>query len=676
MKKILSIISVFAFFCTILLYSTKLEYTSAAENYPFNGIIHADALGVHKTPDYKSNSEVTQLVYGAKVTVVGESGSLYKIVYDTDKEGYASKNYITNIASNSATSNIPNIETYEEYCKKLEEQGFPTSYCPQLYYLHSKYPKWIFKPDQVPYTLEESAKKEEEKVSLQTTNTNYHLIENGKSLVNEYVKNGIPYYYINAGTIVSFLDPRNSLFENTIFQFLNLEKNTQDVNDKAFASISSKGNLSKFYNEFKSAAQAVEINPLHLMTRSKQEGADRVGYSATSGKYTTTTGLKNPDGRTLDGFYNFYNIGSHVDKNNGYTDTIQRGLAYAAGYIEDGIYNKPWDTPEKAIIGGGLFIGKGYIKKGQNTNYFQKFNTSSYSGYQLFTHQYMTNAYAPKSESETILNAYKAGDLLNTNFEFIIPVYKNMNDTSYEPIDKNGDSTLSSLKINNNLIAGFNKTRTEYTGVNLVTEKASFTITITPNSPLSKITSETLVFENNQATVNFTEGVAKINFKVTAENETSTEYNLEIKQILPVNDVKVNDIVSKLDTRINSDYMYGISPGTTMEGLINTVKKNKGSATITDSLGQTKKDNVLVTGDKITIEGTTEKKTYTISVRGDINGDGAVKINDLILLQSHILEKVKLTNEKMYAADINYDSNLKINDLILIQSYILGKASL
>ena len=53
-----------------------------------------------------------------------------------------------------------------------------------------------------------------------------------------------------------------------------------------------------------------------------------------------------------------------------------------------------------------------------------------------------------------------------------------------------------------------------------------------------------------------------------------------------------------------------------------------------------------------------------------------VKINDLILVQSHILGKTKLTNEKLYAADVNYDSYVKINDLILVQSYILGKISL
>lgn len=673
MKKISSILFIIIFTCSILMYSTKIEPTSAAQVYPFEGIIHADALGIHKTPDFLESSEVTQLVYGAKVTVTGETGSLYKIVYDNDKVGYASKNYITNITSNTATSNISGVETYQEYCNTLQIQGFHESYCPYLYYLHAKYPKWNFKVDKVGDTLENFSKKEDGHVSLQTTNANYHKIENGVSLVNEYVKNGIPYYFINSPTIASFMDPRNSLFENTIFQFLNLEKNTDAVNDKAFASISSSGNLANFYAEFKSAANTININALHLMARSKQEGADKKEYTATSGKFTTKTGLKNPDGRTLDGYYNFYNIGANVTPP--YTDSIQRGLAYAASYISDGAYETPWDTPEKAIIGGGLFIGNGYIKKGQNTNFFQKFNISSYTKSQ-FTHQYMTNAYAPKAESDMLKKAYVAGSLMDTDFEFIIPVYENMNNDNYQPVNKNSDKTLADLQINDQTITGFNKTRTEYTGINVITESNTFNFKVLPSSNLSKISSDSITFTNNQATIEFTNGVANFTFKVTSEDETSVDYIIQVKQVLPVNNVKVEEIVSKMDVRINDTYMFGISPNTTYETLINTVKKNNGEATITDKNGQAKKENILVTGDKITIKGTTESKTYTIAVRGDINGDGAVKINDLILLQSHILEKTKLTSEKKYAADINYDSNIKINDLILIQSYILGKVSL
>ncbi len=675
MKKILKIMLVILFtISSVFVLTSNVEEIQAAESYPFEGMVNVYSLVIHDEPNFNNDSAVTELIYGTRVKVVGSSGSLYKIIYDGNVEGYTSKNLITNVTNNIANTNIAGIEEYNTYCSNLQKNNFPESYCPYLYYLHAKHPKWIFKADYVDYTLEEASVKEEEKVSLQTLNPNYYIYRDGVPLVNEYVSNGDNYMYINSKAIISLMDPRNSLFDTLIFQFLNLEKNTNVINDAALSRISKSGNLSNYYKEFTTAAEKLNINALHLMARSQQEGADNKNYAPVTGKYTTVSNNTNPDGRTLDGFYNFFNVGSY--NSSGYKNPVHRGIAYAAGYIDGNSYGRPWDTPEKAIVGGAEFIGKQYVKAGQNTNYFQKFNVSSYTQSTMFLHQYMTNGYAPMSEGQIMRNAYNAGNLIDSDFEFVIPVYKNMGDNAYQPVDKNSDTTLSSLNVNGKLISGFNKTRTEYAGVNLVTEDNFVTLSVSPNSSLSKISSNDVTFENNTAKINFINGIAKVTFIVTAEDGTKTEYSVEIKQVLPIHNVTVQDVVSKMDVRVNGNYMFGISPGTTLDTLVNTAKKNNGEATITDKDGKSKKDNVLVTGDKITIKGTSESKTYIISVRGDINGDGAVKINDLILLQSHILEKTKLTNEKMYAADINYDSNLKINDLILIQSYILGKLSL
>ena len=81
-------------------------------------------------------------------------------------------------------------------------------------------------------------------------------------------------------------------------------------------------------------------------------------------------------------------------------------------------------------------------------------------------------------------------------------------------------------------------------------------------------------------------------------------------------------------------------------------------------------------GDKIVINGSSDAATYYIAVRGDTSGDGVVKINDLILVQSHILGTRLLTDVRLYAGDVNYDGAIKINDLILVQSHILGKGNL
>ena len=39
--------------------------------------------------------------------------------------------------------------------------------------------------------------------------------------------------------------------------------------------------------------------------------------------------------------------------------------------------NKGWNSIQKAITGGAEFIGSGYITKGQDTLYYQKFNVIS-----------------------------------------------------------------------------------------------------------------------------------------------------------------------------------------------------------------------------------------------------------------------------------------------------------
>ena len=97
------------------------------------------------------------------------------------------------------------------------------------------------------------------------------------------------------------------------------------------------GNLSRYFDVFKAAASEVGINPVHLISRSAQEGANKADYSAVAGTYTTTYGRTSLQGYSLDGYYNYYNIGSYVGS--GYNYTVQRGLAYAAGFLEkDGCF--------------------------------------------------------------------------------------------------------------------------------------------------------------------------------------------------------------------------------------------------------------------------------------------------------------------------------------------------
>ncbi len=685
MKRIMKCIFVVAFIIGTLMLAWKTELTNADESFPFNGMIFADSLVVYSEASYNANAKITELAYGSKVTVLGavdnKSGHFYHVRFD-DKEGYLARSYVKNIDVSVLTvnSNREGIEPYRDYCNALISKGFVESYCPHLYYLHSLHPNWEFKADLTKDSLEVASASEEWKSVLQTGNSNYYL--SGTPIEKNY-------YYIKANVISSFMDPRNSLYNDLIFQFLDLEASKDIANDSALAKIVGSGNLSHYFDTFKAAASEVGINPIHLISRSAQEGANKADYSAVAGIYTTTYGRTSLQGYSLDGYYNYYNIGSYVGS--GYSYTVQRGLAYAAGFLEkddcfttnpEGVtyydiskcgaltYQRPWNTPEAAIKGGAEFIAAGYVKKGQNTDYFEKFNVSSYSHYDIYSHQYMTNIYAPVSEGLKVYNAYAAGGLLDSNFVFVIPVFKNMGGTEYQPVDKNGDARLAEIKINGNLVTGFDPDVIEYP-FNVITSENS--INVEAKSLVATTT------PSGTGKYEFKDGVAVVKVSGTAENSKVITYTITVKQVAPTSNdekVEVKDITEKLLVKIDESFIYGISPGYTAQELINSVVANKGNVTIVNSRGEKKTSGNLATGDIITIEGSEEQKSFTIAVRGDINGDANINIVDLLQVQKHILGKGNLEASKFYGGDTNYDGKINIVDLLLIQKHILGKGNL
>lgn len=112
---------------------------------------------------------------------------------------------------------------------------------------------------------------------------------------------------------------------------------------------------------------------------------------------------------------------------------IINGLKYArdgkgASSETKAKYQIPWNTKERAITGGGIFIGSSYINIGQDTIYLQKFHVYDKNQGELFWHQYMTNVLAPYSESNIIYKGYLNSNLLDSEISFVIPIYNNMPD--------------------------------------------------------------------------------------------------------------------------------------------------------------------------------------------------------------------------------------------------------
>lgn len=99
----------------------------------------------------------------------------------------------------------------------------------------------------------------------------------------------------------------------------------------------------------------------------------------------------------------------------------------------DDAYDRPWNSPKKAITGGAKWIASGYISRGQFTSYLKKYNVNPNASSNIFNHQYMENIAAPASEAKTSYKAYSENGLLSLPLVFNIPIYLNMADKYDRP---------------------------------------------------------------------------------------------------------------------------------------------------------------------------------------------------------------------------------------------------
>lgn len=398
----------------------------------------------------------------------GCSAGWYKISYYNNRTGYICKSLVDKYSDITSTNS--------SYCNTLTKQGFPSSYCPYLSYLHKKYPNWTFKAEKTGITFAAAINGESEK--------NYTQISERPYITSTTVREKPNWRTASDGYVAYMLDPRNYLNEQNIFAFETLSYDKNSHTKAAIRSIVDGTYLDTdtYAGYFLAAAKKYNVSPVHLASRVKQEGGTNSSYdsvsgkvnktctvtsyvcstytklsSKTEGKLTSSVNLRTSattsstvqtlgrngeaftlasttkykgtgcnDGwykikltRSLKNIYNYYNIGAYG------SNPVLRGLQAAAGCVDTN-EGTPWDTREKAIVNGASFIANGYITKGQDTMYYQKFNTSPNSKYNKFTHQYMTNILAPAGESLSTYDSYNNLKIINKSYVFKIPVYNSM----------------------------------------------------------------------------------------------------------------------------------------------------------------------------------------------------------------------------------------------------------
>lgn len=210
------------------------------------------------------------------------------------------------------------------------------------------------------------------------------------------------------------------------------------------------------------------------------------------------------------GYYNFFNIESYQSGSMG---AVERGLWWAS---QSGSYGRPWNSVERSILGGALWYGDNYVKKGQDTLYLKKFNVQ---GSNLYKHQYMTNVLAAAAEGLTLA---KISSLKTTALEFSIPVYQNMPDTPcVKPtLDGSPNNKLSGLGVEGfALTPTFNRDTESY---DLIVDPSVSSVAV----HASAIDSKAVV--SGVGSVNLQSGVNDITVSVKAENGSVRSYVIHV----------------------------------------------------------------------------------------------------------------------------------------------------
>ena len=323
-------------------------------------------------------------------------------------------------------------------------KSFPESYRPYLEELHKKYPQWIFLPFETGLDWYESIDAQYGDEALVQHSITADILKSHDA--DDYNPSNGTFVYKDGGFVQAselaveyFMDPRNFLNEDGIFQFEMLSFDEiftveaiesilkgSFMSQKKISYLDEKGNTvntDQTYAEvIYRAGYTYDINPCYLASKILNEVGTDGSYSVW-GNHATYPGI-----------YNFYNIGATDGVN-----AVTRGLAWANGGADgkQKTYSRPWTSPEKSIMGGAEFLSSSYIAVGQFTGYLQRFNVNPDSLHKVHTHQFMTNLTGALSQGYTSYASYVKQGIIDNPFVFSIPVFDNM------PVSSEQDSIVA-----------------------------------------------------------------------------------------------------------------------------------------------------------------------------------------------------------------------------------------
>lgn len=523
--------------------------TASAAN--MTGSCTADVLNVRSGAG-TGYSKTGTVSYGDSLTILSEttdsSGAKWYKISCGNVTGYVSAAYVQLTSSGSQSSSDADFESY------MTKQGFPESYKPYLRTLHEQHPKWIFTAQKLGVNWN-TALKEECVVGRNLVHSS--ALASWKSMEKgAYDFNGGYWYGLDGSWVAAskeiimyYMDPRNFLNDTYIFMFENQSYDPSYQTESGVKTILADTFMSGSYTcpdtkkkytysqTFMDAAKKSGVSPYHLASRCRNEQ----GVNGAPQSLGTVKGYEN--------YFNFFDIQAYATST---MTAAEMGCKYAK--TTNLTYLLPWTNQYKSIVGGSIFLGTGYITKGQDTLYLQKFDMVD-GGNGLYYHQYMTCVFGQANEAISLKNAYSQ-DILNSAMEFKIPVYNNMPDKLCPKPTSSGDNNnyLKSLSVSGTSISPkFDKFTASYTA-KVNAEVSSVTINANPLGKNAKV--------SGKGKVSLKTGENTVKVTCTAASGVKRTYTIKItrkaaSQTMQQGDVNGDKYLTVVDALLMLRYNAG-----------------------------------------------------------------------------------------------------------------------
>lgn len=544
-KKMISYILSFAIAASM---AASCLTASAAK---MTGSCTADVLNVRSGAG-TGYSKTGTVSYGDSLTILSEttdsSGAKWYKISCGNVTGYVSAAYVQLTSSGSQGSSDADFESY------MTKQGFPESYKPYLRKLHEQHPKWIFTAQKLGVDWN-TALKEECVVGRNLVHSS--ALASWKSMEKgAYDFNGGYWYGLDGSWVAAskeiimyYMDPRNFLNDTYIFMFENQSYDPSYQTESGVKTILADTFMSGSYTcpdtkkkytysqTFMDASKKSGVSPYHLASRCRNEQ----GVNGAPQSLGTVKGYEN--------YFNFFDIQAYATST---MTAAEMGCKYAK--TTNPTYLLPWTNQYKSIVGGSIFLGTGYITKGQDTLYLQKFDMVD-GGNGLYYHQYMTCVFGQANEAISLKNAYSQ-DILNSAMEFKIPVYNNMPDKLCPKPTSSGDNNnyLKSLSVSGTSISPkFDKFTASYTA-KVNAEVSSVTVNANPLGKSAKVSG------NGKVSLKTGENTVKVT--CTAASGVKRTYTIKItrkaaSQTLQQGDVNGDKYLTVVDALLMLRYNAG-----------------------------------------------------------------------------------------------------------------------